>query len=122
VFVIGDDAPHGIGATVNFWGAQWAKNNSISGSAGNGVASFKGYATSADNFCGGSWVSRPGNSSNPPSAVASRISIIVTSTMSKNGASISGNIKKIILVDPDGGYGPNPGSEGRGVVAAIVCQ
>ncbi len=122
MFVIGDDGPHGIGATVNFWGAQWWKNNSMSGSVGNGVASFKGYASSSDNFCGGTWGSRPGNSANPPATIDSRIAIIVTSSVNKNGSNISGNIRKIILVDPSAGYGPNPGSAGSGVVAATVCQ
>ena len=122
MFVIGDGAPHGIGATVNFWGAQWWKNNPLSGMVDNGVGAFKGYATSADNACKGSWASRPGNSSMPPTTIASRIGVIVTSSVTRDGKNISGNIRKILLVDPGAGYGPNPGSAGSGVVAAIVCQ
>jgi Protein of unknown function (DUF3494). len=44
VFVIGDVEPHAVGSVVNFWGAQWWKNNPISGvsSPGNSKASFQG--------------------------------------------------------------------------------
>src|SRR6185503_9082517 len=76
LFVIGDVEPHGIGNVVNFWGAQWWKNNSMSGVVSNGVASFKGYATEAGT-CGGTWVSRPGNSSNPPDVIPDQVAVIV---------------------------------------------
>jgi hypothetical protein len=122
LFVIGDVEPHGIGDVVNFWGAQWWKNNDMSGFVSNGVASFKGFATQADNFCGGTWQSRPGNSSNPPATIPDFVAIIVTDTVVKNGPNISGNIKEIVIVQHDGNYGPNPGHRGGGPVTTIVCQ
>lgn len=121
LFVIGDDEANGIGADVNFWGAQWWKNNFMTGSVSKGVAAFKGYATSADDFCGGTWTSLPGNSSVPPATIGSQIAIIVTSTVGKVGPAISGDIVKILLVNTDAGYGPNPGHAGTGVVASVVC-
>ena len=121
LFVIGDVAPHGVGATVNFWGAQWSKNNFMSGFVANGVASFKGYASSADNFCGGTWSSRPGNSSSPPSAIGQPITIIVTSTVTKNGPNIGGNIVQILWVKHDGNYDNNPGHAGNGKVLSVAC-
>lgn len=122
VFVIGDAEASDVGATVNFWGAQWWKNNQMSGVVGNGVASFKGYATTSDNVCGGIWQSRPGNSYDPPDTLAADIAVIVTSTVVKNGAVIRGDIKRIVMVHQDGGYGPNPGHDGNGVVTTtVVC-
>ena len=121
-FVIGDVEPHAAGDIVNFWGSQWWKNNQMSGFVANGVASFKGYATNSDNVCGGTWVSSPGNSSDPPATIPSVISIIVTDTVVKNGDDISGTIKQIITVAQDGGYGPNPGHDGNGPVVSVLCQ
>ena len=78
---------------VRTFGAQWWKNNAMSGLVSSGVASFKGYANRADDFCGGTWQSRPGNSSNPPDIIPDRIAIIVTDTVLKEGPNISGTIK-----------------------------
>ncbi len=122
VFVIGDLQAHALGANIYFWGAQWWKNNPMSGSVANGVASFKGYATSSDNVCGGGWASRPGNSSNPPDVLGPQVLIVVTTTVGKSGPNISGTIKEILLVNRDGGYAPNPGHEETGVVAKLLCK
>lgn len=123
VFVIGDVEPHAVGNAVNFWGAQWWKNNVMSGLTGPGAsrASFKGFATRATLLCGGAWESRPGNSSDPPATIAPDIAVVVTSTVVKDGPNLSGDIKQIVLVHQDGGYRPNPGHAGNGSVTSIVC-
>ena len=121
LFVIGDVEPHAIGDVVNFWGAQWWKNNFMSGLVSKGVASFKGYASTADVFCGGTWQSRPGNSSVPPATIPDDVAVIVTDTVKKDGPNISGTIKQIVIVRHDGGYGPNPGHRGNGPVTSILC-
>lgn len=122
LFVIGDIEPHAVGDVVNFWGAQWWKNNFMSGFVSKGVASFKGYANHAQDFCGGTWQSRPGNSSGPPATIPDDVAIIVTDTVVKNGRNISGNIKQILLVHHDGGYGPAPGHRGNGPVTKVLCS
>jgi hypothetical protein len=122
MFVIGDASAHAIGNVVNFWGAQWSKNNPTTGVAGNGVSSFKGFAGNADNFCGGQWSGRPGNSGHPPAKLPEHVAIIVTSTVSKAGPSISGNIKEILMVKPAAGYAGNPGHAGTGTVVSVVCH
>jgi len=121
LFVIGDKEAHGIGATVNFWGAQWWKNNQMTGTVDNGVAAFKGFASSAQNICGGTWSSQPGNSSDPPFPISDNIAIIVTSKVLKNGNAISGDIQQILLVHQDGHYNDNPGHEGNGTVTSVLC-
>lgn len=122
VFVIGDSEPNDVGATVNFWGAQWWKNNQMSDTVSNGVASFKGYATAAAAVCGGTWESRPGNSDDPPTTIAADVAVVVTSTVIKHGSVIRGDIKRVVIVHHDGGYGPNPGHSGNGAVTSIVCD
>jgi|GEM_PF-3322462 len=136
LFVIGDVEPHSPGIAgnvvkggspiggdiVNFWGAQWWKNNQMSQFTSNGYPSFKGYADTADNFCGGTWTSRPGNSSKPPETIGDDVAIIVTSNVWKFGPNISGNIKEILIVHQDGGYGPNPGHRGNGPVTTVLCS
>jgi hypothetical protein len=123
VFVIGDVEPHAVGNVVNFWGAQWWKNNIMSGFVGPGAsrASFKGFATRSTLLCGGTWESRPGNSPPPPATIPADIAVVVTSTVVKDGPDLSGDIKQIVVVHQDGGYGPNPGHAGNGRVTSIVC-
>lgn len=123
VFVIGDLEPHAVGSVVYFWGAQWWKNNIMSGltSPGASRASFKGFAISPELLCGGVWKSRPGNSPPPPDTIPANIAVVVTSTVIKDGPNLSGDIKQIVVVSQDGGYGPNPGHAGKGQVSSIVC-
>lgn len=116
VFVIGDVEPHAVGDNVNFSGALWWKNNDMSGTVSNGVAAFKGYASLGGDVCGATWTSLPGNSSNPPATIGSDILVIVTSKVLKAGPNISGDIKKLVMVHQDVGYGPNPGHAGNGAV------
>ncbi|MEP6963803.1 MAG: hypothetical protein ABI995_17135 [Acidobacteriota bacterium] len=89
----------------------------------NGWPSFKGYATTADNFCGpeAKWTSRVGNSPPPPATIADVITVIVTSNVWKDGPDISGNIKAIITVGPTSGYGPAPGHDGNGPLIDVLC-
>ena len=122
LFVIGDVEPHAIGDNVNFWGAQWWKNNFMSGVVSNGVAAFKGYASVSGNDCGKTWTSLPGNSPHPPAVIPDDVAIIVTTTVLKVGPNISGDIKQIVMVKSDGGYGPAPGKAGNGPVTSIVCS
>ncbi len=121
MFVIGDVEAHAVGDVVNFWGSQWWKNNTMSGFVSNGVASFKGYAVTSTNVCGGTWTSLPGNSSNPPETIPADVLIIVTSKVIKNGNDISGDIKQMVTVHHDGVYQDNPGHHGGGKVINVVC-
>ena len=121
MFVIGDVEAHDIGDVVNFWGAQWWKNNAMSSTVSNGVAAFKGFAVQATGLCGGTWNTLPGNSSNPPATIGEYVAIMVTSTVVKAGNNIGGDIQQILLVRQDGGYGPNPGHAGVGPVTAVIC-
>ncbi len=123
-FVIGDEANHAAGDRVNFWGAQWAKNNPVSGVAARGRNSFKGFAnTPALPQCGDVWTSRPGNSSKPPTGpLSAAMRVIVTDRVTKKGPVLSGIVDKILVVKPEAGYGPNPGHRGFGEVLSVVCS
>ena len=119
-FVIGDRNAV-VGAQVTFWGAQWEKLNSLSGGAS--PAAFKGYAnalTPNPPSAGGVWRTDPGNSSNPPASVPSYIGILVASTDSKSGSTISGNVVAIAIVRTDPGYEGNPGHAGTGTVVLVI--
>jgi hypothetical protein len=105
---------------VNFWGAQWQWNNPMSGGAGPNA--FKGFEDgSGVPACGGTWTSRPGNSSGPPPTVPPYMGVIVSSSVQKSGPVITGNVKRIIVVRTNPGYGPAPGHRGTGQVVAILC-
>jgi len=120
-FVIGDGEAF-IGNHVTFWSAQWADLNSLS--SGNTSRSFKGFTSSMSPnpaSCGGAWTSNPGNSSGPPNSIPAFISVIVSSSITKSGATISGNVARMAIVSTDPGYSPNPGHTGTGTVVAVFC-
>ena len=118
-FVVGDQTATG---NVDFWGAQWAKNNKfLSGQPA--PASFKGFAnlTSQPPACGVGWSTNPGNSPPPPATVPAFMGVIVASSTSQSGSTISGNTFHIVVVQTNPGYQGNPGHEGTGTVVATYC-
>ena len=121
-FVAGDDSS-GVGKTVTFWGAQWAKSNSLSG--GSAPASFKGYAQSpATPTCGAAWTSAPGtgnSSSAPAGPLPAYMGVIAAGSAQQNGSSVSGTTPHIVVVKTNAGYAPDPGHAGTGAVVAQVC-
>jgi hypothetical protein len=123
-FVVGDltvgPMSQAVGKSVNFWGSQWWKNNSLTG--GTGPAAFKGFEDSlAQPQCGVNWTTDPGNSSNPPSTIPPYMGIIVSSNVTKSGPVISGDTPHIVIVKTNSGYGPNPGHPGTGTITSVVC-
>jgi hypothetical protein len=122
-FVIGDQSAY-VGNTVTFWGAQWWKDNALSG--GSAPAAFKGWADTATPVCPGQpWSTRPGNSSDPPATVQpvadanGWVPMVVATQVTKSGPVISGDTAEIAWVLPDTGYGPNPGHPGTGTVMFV---
>jgi hypothetical protein len=119
-FVIGDKNA-AIGTSVTFWGAQWAKLNSLSG--GTAPASFKGFAEAPlTPACGIGWSFDPGNSTPPPPGpLPAFMGVIVTSSASMHGTQTLGNTVHIVVVKTNPGYAPDPGHPGTGTVVATVC-
>lgn len=116
-FVVGDQSATGA---VTFWGAKWSKLNRVSGGAA--PDAFKGFALGASVTCGTSWTTRPGNSPDPPSGtLPSYMAVLVTSSVTKSGSSISGTTTHIVIVKTDAGYKNDPGHAGTGTVVATVC-
>lgn len=119
-FVIGNLTPRGANQPVQFWGAQWPKANALSG--GVETNSFKGFADSSTiPACGGTWTSRPGNSSAPPATLPPYMALVVSSTVTKSGSSLSGDVTQILIVKTNPGYQGNPGHAGTGTVVAVLC-
>jgi hypothetical protein len=118
--VIGDGSS-AVGTAVTFWGAQWSKKNTLSG--GTAPVTFKGFAKNpAAPSCGVGWSTDPGNSAPPPAGpLPAYMGVLVTSSASKSGSTISGNTVNIVVVKTDPGYQPNPGHAGTGQVVAIFC-
>jgi uncharacterized repeat protein (TIGR01451 family) len=119
-FVIGDQNA-AAGTHVTFWGAQWAKRNSLSGGAA--PASFKGFENSpAAVTCGTDWTTSPGNSPPPPAGpLPSYMAVIVSSSIGKSGSTISGDTAHMVVVQTNPGYAPNPGHAGTGTVIGQIC-
>jgi hypothetical protein len=119
-FVIGG-GNSATGTAVTFWGAQWARNNSLSG--GQAPSAFKGFEDSATApACGANWSTDPGNSTPPPSGpLPSYMGVIASSSITQHGSVISGDTPQIMVVKTDPGYQPDPGHAGTGTVVAKVC-
>jgi uncharacterized repeat protein (TIGR01451 family) len=119
-FVIGDNNA-AIGSSVTFWGAQWWKLNSLTGGAA--PAAFKGFEnTPTSATCGTSWSTGPGNSPSPPAGpLPAYMAVIVSSSIGRSGATISGNTVHVVIVRTDAGYAPDPGHSGTGTVVARIC-
>ncbi|MGB7070197.1 MAG: thrombospondin type 3 repeat-containing protein [Pyrinomonadaceae bacterium] len=119
-FVIGNLVPLGPLAPVYFWGSQWSQNNPMTG--GPGPNAFKGFENSNDSpDCLETWTTNPGNSPPPPASIPQNMGLIVSSTVTKNGPTISGNVRALVIVKTDPGYSNNPGHIGTGKVIAILC-
>jgi hypothetical protein len=117
LFAIGD-GNSAANASVEFWGAQWWKDNTVSG--GTAPASFKGLALTITPTgpCSGTFTTRPGNSVDGPASVGAQIQVLVVDSVTKSGPVISGTYDDIDVVNADPGYGPNPGHAGTGTVVA----
>jgi hypothetical protein len=118
--VIGDLVDLTGGTTVYFWGAQWAQNNPMT--RGPGPAAFKGFAGwRVPPTCGGMWSSEPGNSSDPPARIPLFMAVIVSNSAETNGSVITGDVRSVVVIQTDPGYGPSPGQTGTGKVIAVIC-
>ncbi|HLJ03977.1 MAG TPA: hypothetical protein VKT31_11090 [Solirubrobacteraceae bacterium] len=123
-FVIGNltyGADVGTTTPVNFWGAQWWKNNSLSG--GTGPAAFKGFEDMpAAPACGQNWTTDPGNSTPPPAGpLPPYIAVIVSSKVTQTGSTIGGDTQHVVVVQTNSGYQGNPGHPGTGPIVATLC-
>jgi hypothetical protein len=123
-FVVGDKTVGpisvAVGKSVNFWGSQWWKNNSLS--AGPAPASFKGFQdSSATPACGVNWSTDPGNSTPPPTTIPSYMAVIVAGKVTQSGAIISGNDLHVVIVKTNAGYASDPGHPGTGTIVAVLC-
>ena len=119
-FAIGDNNSAN-GTAVTYWGAQWAKQNSLSG--GGAPSSFKGFAINpATPTCNTGWNTDPGNSSSPPAGpLPAFMGVIAAGSAGQSGSQISGTTPHIVVVQTAGGYAPNPGHAGTGTVVAQAC-
>lgn len=121
-FVVGDATVGAVdpglvsnGAAVTFWGGQWWRDNLLSG--GTAPAAFKGYIDKPGALTNGeAWSTDPGNSSAPPASVPAYMSVVVSSSITQSGSSISGNIVHVVVVSTKSGYEGNPGHAGTGTV------
>ncbi|HKD95387.1 MAG TPA: Ig-like domain-containing protein [Gaiellaceae bacterium] len=126
-FVLGDLSVAAAGPTtpLTWWGSEWPILNSLSG--GPAPTAMKGYANnltpSAPPACGGTWTTTGGNS--PPPIVAAGIpsymGVVVSSSVSKQGNVLLGNVTKIVVIKTNPGYDSNPGHPGTGTLVATYC-
>jgi hypothetical protein len=113
MFVIGNGNA-AAGSQVTFWGAQWWKDNPVSG--GDAPAGFKGYAVDVD-LADCTFTSVKGNSAPPPDGPLPPVmDVLVTSSVTQSGSKISGTVVGIAHLSTAAGYDSNPGHAGTGSV------
>lgn len=72
--------------------------------------------------CSTNWTADPGNSAPPPAGpLPAFMAVLVSSTISKSGSTITGDTPYIVIVQTGPGYDANPGHAGMGTVVATVC-
>jgi hypothetical protein len=127
-FILGDTtAATATGSsTVTWWGDTWWQLNALSGRPA--PAAFKGFAstitlptTTPPLSCGSDWSTSGGNSPPPVSGVPSYMGVVVSSLITKDGRSISGDSVHIVVVKVDPGYAPDPSNHGTGTIVATFC-
>jgi hypothetical protein len=134
-FVVGDQSAT-LGASVTWWGAQWAGRNSLSG--GRAPDDFKGFAAELSTRqpqCGTQWATEPGDASAPPRSVPAYMAVIVASTIVQDGeraaptrheeqgeSDLRGDSVAIVVVKTNPGYKPDPGHAGTGTVVDVLCR
>jgi hypothetical protein len=121
MFVIGDGNMTS-GSQVTFWGAQWWKDNSLS--HGDAPAGFKGYALNVD-LANCTFTSVKGNSAPPPDGpLPAVMGVLVTSSVTQSGSTVSGTVVGVAEVATDDGYASDPGHAGTGsvVVGFTPCS
>ena len=47
--------------------------------------------------------------------------VLVSPSVTKSGATLSGNMAKIVVIKTAAGYAPNPGHAGTGTFVATYC-
>ncbi len=129
-FVLGDNTVAAAGASTKatWWRDRWSDLNGLSG--GTGPFAFKGFAgnvarlptSSPPASCSGKWTTTGGNSPPPVSGIPSYMGVIVASSVTKPGSTISGNFGKIVVVKTDLGYAPTPDHPGTGTIVAAFCS
>jgi hypothetical protein len=121
MFVIGD-GNMAVGSQVTFWGAQWWKDNTLS--QGSAPAGFKGYAVNVD-MTNCTFTSVKGNSAPPPDGpLPAVMGVLVTSSVTQSGSTVSGTVLGVAEVASDDGYASDPGHAGTGsvVVGFTPCS
>jgi hypothetical protein len=56
-----------------------------------------------------------------PETVPAYMAVVVSTSISKQGSVISGDVAKIVIVRTDPGYAGNPGHPGSGEVVGVIC-
>jgi len=123
-FVLGNNSVAAAGPTTSltWWSSDWSFLNSLSGGAA--PVSFKGFAgggLSSPPACGDTWTTAGGNSPPPVGTIPSYMGVLVSNSVAKSGTTISGKVKKIVVIKTDAGYSPNPGHNGTGKFVATYC-
>ena len=71
--------------------------------------------------CGGTFTAGPGNSASFSGQLPTYMGVLVSSSITKHGSSIGGNVVHIVVVKTNAGYPSNPGHAGTGTEVTVFC-
>lgn len=133
-FVIWGGNPEGlrVGQRVVFWGMPWSAQ--VTGGDYHGGADFHGYATLAGPLAlcqaaappldRGCWSALPGKVRTVELFAPVSISVIVATSIAREGQDIHGNVAAVVVLDVDAEpcVGPSPDQPGYGVIRAVLAD
>jgi Legume lectin domain len=111
---------------VTYWSPIWSRSNILTSEPRTyGPVAFKGFAGSLSSnppVCGGTWEVPAAYSAAPPSTVPAFMAVIVSSSITQSNGTISGNIKKIVIVETLPGFNNAHGRTATGFVVDTLCS
>jgi hypothetical protein len=125
VFVVGNAAAYS--SSVTFWSPIWSRLNPLTFTPTYGPINFKGFATSVSSnppVCGGTWKAAAAYTAAPPAIIPSFLVVLVSDNITESQGTISGNIRRIVVVQTSPGYNNGHGGTGAGTILPVadICN
>ena len=88
-----------VGKSIVWWSTRWNRSNGLG--TRTSLSGFYGFSASVSSYparVGGRWSGSLYASTRPPRTLPSLMAVVVASSISRSGTTVSGNVYRIVLV------------------------